>query len=89
MPTSYPLYTSPSGTGLKDAALTAQCGGTTPAGLGCGDYAVNTIQPAVQPFSSPTALKLPPQTAPDDRRPPERQGHRLGLVLGWLVERQR
>ena len=63
MPTSYPLYTSP-GTGLKDTALTAQCGGTTPAGLGCGDYAVNTIQPAVQPFSSPTALKLPLQTAP-------------------------
>jgi phospholipase C len=63
MPTSYPLYTSPM-TGLRDTALTAQCGGSTPAGLGCGDYAVNTIQPAVPPFSSPTALKLPLQTAP-------------------------
>jgi acid phosphatase len=63
MPTSYPLYTSP-GTGLKDTALTAACGGTTPAGLACGDFAVNTIQPTFQPFSSPTALKLPPQTAP-------------------------
>jgi acid phosphatase len=63
MPTSYPLYTSP-GTGLKDTAITAACGGSTPAGLACGDYAVNTIQPTYQPFSSPTALKLPPQTAP-------------------------
>jgi acid phosphatase len=30
----------------------------------CGDFAVNTIQPFVQPFSSPTAVKLPLQTAP-------------------------
>jgi acid phosphatase len=63
MPTSYPLYTSPSSS-VKDTALTAACGGSTPAGLACGDYAVNTIQPPYQPFSSPTALKLPPQTAP-------------------------
>jgi acid phosphatase len=62
MPTSYPLYTA---TGpVKDAALTAVCGDATPAGLGCGDYAVNTIQPPYQPFSSPTAAKLPAQTAP-------------------------
>jgi acid phosphatase len=62
MPTSYPLYkaTGP----VKDGALTALCGGSTPAGLGCGDYAVNTIQPPFQPFSSPTAAKLPAQTAP-------------------------
>jgi acid phosphatase len=63
MPTSYPLYASP-GTGVKDTALTAACGGSTPPGLGCGDFAVNTIQPAVQPFSSQGALKLPLQTAP-------------------------
>jgi acid phosphatase len=63
MPTSYPLYTSP-GTGLRDTAVTAACGGTTPAGLACGDFAVNTIQPLYQPFSSPMALKLPAQTAP-------------------------
>jgi phospholipase C len=62
MPISYPLYTATAT--VKDAALTATCGGSTPAGLGCGDYAVNTIQPAYQPFSSPTAVKLPPQTAP-------------------------
>jgi phospholipase C len=64
MPTSYPLYASPLGSAAKDTALTALCGATTPPNLGCGDYAVNTIQPAVQPFSSPTALKLPLQTAP-------------------------
>jgi acid phosphatase len=60
MPTSYPLYTA-TGT-VKDTALTAAC--PAPKGLACGDYAVNTIQPTYQPFSSPTALKLPPQTAP-------------------------
>jgi acid phosphatase len=62
MPTSYPLYTATST--VRDAALTAACGGSTPAGLGCGDFAVNTIQPFVQPFSSPAAVKLPLQTAP-------------------------
>src|SRR3954462_5000645 len=58
MPTSYPLYTA---TGpVRDTALTQACPAAT--GRACGDYAVNTIQPAYQPFSSPTALKLPPQT---------------------------
>jgi phospholipase C len=60
MPTSYPLYTA-TGT-VADTALTQACPATN--GLACGDYAVNTIQPTYQPFSSPTALKLPPQTAP-------------------------
>jgi phospholipase C len=40
--------------------LTQAC--PAPNGLACGDFAVNTIQPPYQPFSSPTALKLPPQT---------------------------
>jgi acid phosphatase len=62
MPNTYPLYTPT--TTVKDAAITAACGGTTPAGLACGDFAVNTIQPTYEPFSSATALKLPPQTAP-------------------------
>ncbi|MEN3280036.1 MAG: hypothetical protein V7607_1176 [Solirubrobacteraceae bacterium] len=62
MPTSYPLYTAT--TTVKDTAITAACGGSTRAGLACGDYAVNTIQPTYKPYSSPTALKLPPQTAP-------------------------
>jgi acid phosphatase len=62
MPNTYPLYTPT--TTVKDGALTALCGGSTPAGLGCGDYAVNTIQPPYLPYSSATAAKLPPQTAP-------------------------
>jgi acid phosphatase len=58
-PTSpYPLYT-PTGP-ARDTAVTQACPATN--GLACGDYAVNTIQPPYQPFSSPTALKLPPQT---------------------------
>ncbi len=56
MPTSYPLYTATGA--VRDTALTQAC--PAAAGLACGDYAVNTIQPTYQPFSSPTALKLPP-----------------------------
>jgi phospholipase C len=66
-----PLYNSPTPTGLVDAALTASCNPpagrpATPAGVTCGDFAVNTIQPTYQPFSPNTAnaRKLPPQTAP-------------------------
>jgi acid phosphatase len=58
MPTSYPLYTA---TGpVRDTALTQACPAAN--GLACGDYAVNTIPPPYQPFSSATALKLPPQS---------------------------
>ncbi|HKE81973.1 MAG TPA: acid phosphatase [Solirubrobacteraceae bacterium] len=58
MPISYPLYTA---TGpVRDTAVTQACPAAN--GLACGDFAVNTIQPPYQPFSSPTALKLPPQT---------------------------
>jgi phospholipase C len=58
MPTSYPLYaaTRP----VRDRAFTQAC--PAPAGVTCGDYAINTIQPPYQPYSSPTALKLAPQT---------------------------
>jgi acid phosphatase len=62
MPTSYPLYTA---TGpVKDAALTVPCSSPHPAGLACGDYAVNTIQPFYQPYAPGTAnaRRLPPQT---------------------------
>jgi phospholipase C len=59
MPISYPpLYNATST--VRDTALTQACPATN--GLLCGDFAVNTIQPTYQPFSSPTALKLPPQT---------------------------
>ena len=71
MPNNYPLYTSPSGTAVKDLALTASCSpgpgrGPTPPGVLCGDYAVNTIQPFFQPFVPGTLAtrRLPPQTAP-------------------------
>jgi acid phosphatase len=63
MPNStYPLYkTDPAK--VKDAALTVPCGSPNSAGLACGDYAVNTIQPPYQPFAPGTAdtRKLPPQ----------------------------
>ena len=69
MPTSYPLYQSPLGSAARDAALTASCEpapgrAPTPAGMVCGDYAVNTIQPPYQPYAPGTAetRRLPPQT---------------------------
>jgi phospholipase C len=64
MPTSYPLYTA-TGT-VKDLALTVPCSSPRPAGLACGDYAVNTIQPPYQPYAPGTAeaRRLPPQSAP-------------------------
>jgi acid phosphatase len=67
MPTSYPLYSvTPAGTPTKDTALTVACSAPHPAGLACGDYAVNTIQPAYQPYSptSRPATRLTPQKAP-------------------------
>jgi acid phosphatase len=62
MPTSYPLYAAPDPVRDSGTAFTQACPGR--AGFTCGDYAVNTIQPSYQPYSSPTALKLAPQTAP-------------------------
>jgi acid phosphatase len=60
MPTSYPLYkaTGP----VKDGALTQTCA-TAAAGVPCGDYAINTIQPFAQPYAPGTAesRRLPPQ----------------------------
>jgi phospholipase C len=71
MPNNYPLYASPAGATVRDAALTASCNpgpgrGPTPPGVLCGDYAVNTIQPAFQPYApgTPVARRLPAQTAP-------------------------
>src|SRR5438445_9094921 len=57
MPTSYPLYhaTGP----VLDRQLTQLCPSAVP-GRACGDYAVNTIQPAFQPFRG--TPQLPPQT---------------------------
>ena len=65
MPNNYPLY-SATGTVL-DKAITATCAQAASAGqpsLGCGDYAVNTIQPPYQPYApgTPVANRLPAQT---------------------------
>jgi phospholipase C len=61
MPISYPLYTATRA--VKDNPLTVPCATPHPAGLACGDFAVNTIQPPFQPFA-PTGARLPAQTAP-------------------------
>jgi len=60
MPTSYKLYTAT--TAVADKPLAQVCGlPTTDPNVACGDFAVNTIQPAQQPTSS-NPLKLPLQT---------------------------
>jgi phospholipase C len=56
MPTSTPLYT-PVGP-VSDQRLTQVCPSVV-ANRACGDYAVNTIQPAYQPFKG--TPQLPPQ----------------------------
>jgi acid phosphatase len=56
-----PLYTSPD-TGLVNGPLTQACGlPTTKTWLACGDFSVNTQQPAFQP-SGLFGAKLPAQT---------------------------
>ena len=67
MPTSYPLYAATRA--VKDAELTVPCDSERPAGLACGDYAVNTIQPLYEPFQ--------PGTAEEHRLPPQK-----GLTIG-------
>jgi acid phosphatase len=52
----YPLY-KPT-TKVADKQLTQACGATADPGLACGDYAVNTIQPASAPFGSGATLPL-------------------------------
>jgi acid phosphatase len=73
------LYVSPAVSGLVDGPLTQACGlASTVAGLACGDYGVNTMQPPFQP-SGLFGAKLPPQTSPTI-------GDRLsskGVDWGW------
>jgi acid phosphatase len=57
---TYPLYKPTRD--VRDAALTVACDAPHPAGVACGDFAVNTIQPPFQPAGSGT--RLPAQTAP-------------------------
>ncbi len=89
MPTSYPLYTATGA--VKDQALTVKCSSAHPAGLACGDYAVNT-DPAALPAVRARHRRGPAAAAADgadDRQPAERQGRRLGVVQRRLVERER
>jgi len=75
MPNNYSLYASPLGpnggtanpSGPRDNQLTASCSPpagrpATPAGVVCGDFAVNTTQPWYQPYAPGTkdARRLPP-----------------------------
>jgi len=71
MPANSALYNSPWGTQVKDFQLTASCSPpplvrpATPAGVTCGDFAVNTTQPWFQPYAptganSSDARRLPP-----------------------------
>jgi phospholipase C len=78
-PDGFPAETllHPKTQGTNDGALTQaansdgscrvpSAGPTPPAGTVCGDYAVNTVQPAYQPYApgTPASRRLPPQTAP-------------------------
>ena len=72
MPASTPLYTSPLGLSPNDpSTLSASCNPpagrpATPAGIVCGDYAVNTTQPTYWPYWPGTAdaRRLPPLSHP-------------------------
>jgi phospholipase C len=55
VPRTTPLYT-PTST-VKDSVLTQACGPNANPDVACGDYAVNTIQPASAPFGN--GVKLP------------------------------
>ncbi|MET8160821.1 alkaline phosphatase family protein [Sphaerisporangium sp. NPDC005289] len=52
----YPLYKP--ATAVKDAQLTQACGPTANPAFACGDYAVNTIQPASAPHGGGARLPL-------------------------------
>jgi phospholipase C len=60
---TYPLYAPLPGATYRDGPLTVQCDSPVKPGGACGDYAVNTMQPAFQP-SGTFGAKLVPQTNP-------------------------
>jgi phospholipase C len=62
MPTATPLYT-PTTAGVVDTRGTVDCASVHPAGLACGDFAVNTTQPTYQPTAGGTTL--PPLHTPN------------------------
>jgi phospholipase C len=60
---TYPLYNPLPGATYRDGPLTVACDSPVKPGGACGDYAVNTMQPAFQP-SGTFGAKLVPQTNP-------------------------
>ena len=61
------------------------------AGLACGDWAVNTLQPPYQPQGSfgATSRRSTTRTPTDHRRPADRRRRQLGLVRRRLGQRRR
>jgi acid phosphatase len=55
---TYPLYHP--GTAVQDSQMTQACGATAVPGFACGDFVVNTAQPAFAPFGG--GLQIPAQT---------------------------
>jgi len=80
---AYPLL-KPDGT-VVDGAVTQACGlGTTRAGLACGDWAVNTLQPTWEPQGSFGAAEPPT----DDRTIDLNIGDRMsdaGISWAWYA----
>jgi acid phosphatase len=78
MPAHYPFYNPPAGAAVLDEALTVSCApaatrGPTPAGVVCGNFVVNTIQPMAWPYKPLPAgksakeyarMRLPSLTTP-------------------------
>jgi len=77
MPVKYPLYT-PTGP-VADKQLTQACGPTADPKVACGDYAVNTMQPANPPTLGGTAT-LP---LVDATRYPTIGDRLMGARISW------
>ena len=93
---NYPLYNSPPAPTVKDGALTASCQPPGPAAADAGRRDLRRLRRQHDPADLPALparhrrrAQAPAADGADDRRPPQREGRRLGLVLGRLVERRR
>ncbi|WP_248958810.1 alkaline phosphatase family protein [Sphaerisporangium perillae] len=72
----YPLYKP--ATTVKDAQLTQACGPAANPAFACGDYAVNTIQPASTPYGAGARLPLI-----DDAKYPNIGDRLSGKGIDW------